>query len=261
MARLSSTYALFRVEEGGKTLFPVELPNPYLYDRSLTTILKYKGKTNEVFTKMLVNLALFTANIEPEGAKLLDPVAGRGTTLYEGFGLGMSVYGTEVYEKNVQESVQFMRKFLEKGKIKHKTSKLHVRGENRSFSAQKHMIEAKSGHFELIFGDCRYCDKLFSKQFFHVIVGDLPYGVLHGSEAGGRSRSPFQLIEESASGWHKILRKKGALVLSFNSHVITRKKLIEILEGKGFAVKKEGGYENLAHSVDASIMRDVVVAV
>lgn len=258
IARLSSTYALF--ERQNDALIPVALPDPCVYDRSLGTILKYKGKTNEIFTRMLVNLALFTANIPPQSAKLYDPVAGRGTTLFEGLTLGMEVYGTEVYDKNVTEGYTYFKKFLEKGRIKHKTKVIRTSGENRSYTAKRHMVDTEQSHFELVEGDCRFADKLFSKGFFDCIVGDLPYGVQHASKTGGLSRSPAYLIEEAGQAWHTVLKKSGVLVLAFNSLVVSRKKLAEILEKQGFCVLEQDGYQKLEHQVDASILRDVIVA-
>jgi hypothetical protein len=47
LANLSSVYALFRVEDGGPLLRPVELRPPDRFDDDLLTIQKYQGKTNE----------------------------------------------------------------------------------------------------------------------------------------------------------------------------------------------------------------------
>ena len=50
---------------------------------------KYKGKTNEAFTMHLINQALCAAKL-PEGrpVTLLDPMCGRGTTLFQAVNRG-----------------------------------------------------------------------------------------------------------------------------------------------------------------------------
>ncbi|MFI3254865.1 MAG: hypothetical protein R3Y63_11100 [Eubacteriales bacterium] len=258
IARLSSTYGLFQRE--GELLRPIPLPNVQVFPQSLATILKYQGKTNEIFTRMLLNFALSQGNYAPKEVKLLDPVAGRGTTLFEGFSLGMNVYGTELQEKAVSDGFAHLKKFLEKGKYKHRKEERRFSGENKVFTAKKHSIFCENQEFQFISADSKYVNQLFSKNFFHIIVGDLPYGVQHGRTAGGKSRSPAQLLTSCARPWYDVLRKDGVLLLSYNTLVIPRDKIVEILESKGFVVEKEGVLANLSHKVDASILRDIVVA-
>ena len=60
LANLSSLYALFEVAgaAGSELLRPVPLRRLDRYDDDLLTILKYPGKTNEQFTKLLLNVTL-----------------------------------------------------------------------------------------------------------------------------------------------------------------------------------------------------------
>ena len=60
LANLSSLYALFEVTgaPGGELLRPVPLRRLDRLDDDLLTILKYSGKTNEQFTKLLLNVTL-----------------------------------------------------------------------------------------------------------------------------------------------------------------------------------------------------------
>lgn len=259
IARFSPTYGLFQKE--GELLRPLALPNPQVFDRSVATILKYHGKTNELFTRMLVNIAYTVSNKSPKDIKLLDPVAGKGTTLFEALSLGSSVYGVEVQEKSVLEGHTHLKKFMEQGKIKHKTGAIRVSGPNKSFTAKRHTVELEQQHFELVCGDSKFCGDLFSSDFFHVIVGDLPYGVQHGNQAGGKHRSPSGLLHACARGWHKVLKKQGVLVLAWNTLVLPRTQMVEILEKYGFSVCDAPLFLTLEHQVDASILRDVVVAV
>ena len=59
LANLSSLYALFEVAgPDGELLRPVPLRRLDRFDDDLLTILKYQGKTNEQFTKLLLNVTL-----------------------------------------------------------------------------------------------------------------------------------------------------------------------------------------------------------
>ena len=86
VARSSAALACF--EYRGDLLAPLELPQVDVVDEDLVTIPKYRGKTNEQFTRLLLNLTLASlegrcATRRDEGQRLaiLDPLAGRGTTL------------------------------------------------------------------------------------------------------------------------------------------------------------------------------------
>lgn len=258
LSRVSSLHALFLKEDD--LLRPVALPSCQVYDRSLGTILKYQGKTNELFTRLMLNIAYSLGNIAPPSAVILDPVAGKGTTLFEGFALGSSVYGTELQDKSVAEGYQHMKKFLEKGKHKHKTQNLRVSGPNKLFQGKRYQIHCGEQEWELVSGDTKYCNHLFSKDFFHLIVGDLPYGVQHGNHANGRQRSPAQLLHSALPYWHPCLKKGGVLALSWNTHVLPREQMSSLLAQYGFDVIQNPLLEGLSHTVDASIQRDMVFA-
>ncbi len=282
IARLSCLMGLFATEgESLDCLHPVALPSVQVLDRSLGTILKYSGKTNEIFTRFLLNLAYAQGGFSPKDCTVLDPVAGRGTTLFEAFALGSEVYGVEYQEKAVMDGYLHLKKFLEKGKYKHKCDSIRFSGPNKSFMAKRYIIHlleketqkemqketqnAQNSHklqreFQLVSGDSKYCGQLFQKNQFHIILGDLPYGVQHGNQAGGITRSPAQLLASCGRAWHTVLKPNGVLVLSWNTLVFSREKMEDALERQGFMVEKQDLLLTLGHPVDASIYRDVVVA-
>lgn len=276
IARLSCLMGLFATEgESLDCLYPVALPSVQVLDRSLGTILKYSGKTNEIFTRFLLNLAYAQGGISPKDCCVLDPVAGRGTTLFEAFALGSEAFGVEYQDKAVMDGYLHLKKFLEKGKYKHKCDSIRFSGANKSFMAKRYIIHllekeaqdtgnTRNSHklqreFQLVSGDSKYCGQLFQKNQFHVIVGDLPYGVQHGNQAGGIARSPAQLLASCGKAWHTVLKQEGVLVLSWNTKVFSREKMEEALERQGFVVEKNDLLLSLGHQVDASIYRDVVV--
>ena len=93
---LSLLYALF--ERRGDALIPLAGREQAYLGEDLPGILKYKGKTNELFTQLLVNVALYCGDYlaSPEPIRLLDPMCGRGTTLFVGANRGWQCTGTDV---------------------------------------------------------------------------------------------------------------------------------------------------------------------
>jgi len=277
LAGLSFVYALFAVEraDGAVCLRPLDAARNGFVDEGISSIMKYTGKTNEVFTRMLLNIAYHTQTAGKDGVRLLDPVAGKGTTLYEGLVRGFNVYGIEVGDKVVSEAYHFMKRFLEAARYKYDAQSVRTSGANKSFSAMRHTFEiartkedykAKDTRtFELVAGNSQHAGQFYKKNTFHMVVGDLPYGVQHGNvtneKQSGLTRNPSELLRTCLPAWVHVLAKGGALVLSWNSHVLPRAEMVKILAAHGLAVKDEGAYAGLAHRVDQAILRDVVAAV
>ena len=82
---LSFFYAVFALEgaDGELRLRPITRTDEHFVDESISRMLKYTGKTNEIFTRMMINIARYSQPCE-EPLRLLDPLAGKGTTLFEG---------------------------------------------------------------------------------------------------------------------------------------------------------------------------------
>src|SRR5205085_3311919 len=107
LSNLSSLYALF--EFTGDLLRPVGITPLDKFDSDLLTIQKYPGKTNELFTKLLMNVTLL-ATANPTVAKplhVLDPLCGRGTTLNQAMMYGFDATGLEVDGKDFEAYEQF----------------------------------------------------------------------------------------------------------------------------------------------------------
>ena len=75
LANLSSLYALFGVE--GDMLRPVRMRRLDRFDDDLITILKYPGKTNEQFTKLMLNVTLMSS-----GSRLTCSLAGSASLIH-----------------------------------------------------------------------------------------------------------------------------------------------------------------------------------
>ena len=271
---LSFVYALFTLEDAPRRLYPLEKTNVPYINEGMGSMLKYTGKTNELFTRMLLNLAL-AAQDTRENVRLLDPLAGKGTTLFEGLVKGCDVYGVEIGEKAAAEACRFLDRFLQGEKYKFEQKTLRISGEKKVFSARRHsfVLAASKEDFkakrvktaELISGSSQFADRYFKKNFFDILVSDLPYGVQHGNVTNegqsGLTRNPGALLEACLPAWTAVLKPGGAMALSWNAHVLPRAKMVQLLEKHGLAVRKGGAHARFAHRVDQAILRDVVLAV
>ncbi len=270
ISRLSFLFALYRRE--GELLAPVEAFPGYYINPKIGSLLKYHGKTNELFTRMMVNVAALSAGIAPgDVVELLDPCAGRGTTLYEGAIYGYNCYGVELDAKSVQEGALFFKKYLEEERYKHKASSRQVAGTTKSdavyineFEYNKSKKEEVQKRLGLVCGDTQEMTRYFKNSRFHLIVGDLPYGIAHNNSSARDTRSmrnPSELLDGALDQWCKVLKKGGVIALAWNSFLVSRSKLAELFESKGLQVLDGEPYQELEHMVDKSIKRDVILAV
>ena len=267
ISRLSFIFAIYSLE--GDMLSPIEA-FPYHYvNPKIGTLLKYHGKTNELFTKMMVNIAMLSSDYTlHDTIEMLDPCCGRGTTLFEGAVYGYNSYGVELDLKAVQEGTLYFKKFVEEERYKHKTDSRQVAGTSKAdatyiyeFEYTKSKKETVQKRFGMICGDTQEMAKYFKNNRFHLIIGDLPYGIYHHNTRDERAmRNPSELLEVSLSEWCKVLKQGGIIALAWNSFLVSRVKLVELFEAKGFEVLSSEAYCELEHMVDRSIKRDVLVA-
>lgn len=277
LSKLSFIYAFFEVVKVDEDVMlkPLKLPYESFIKDSISTILKYSGKTNELFTRMMINVAVLSSKTNNDNIKILDPIAGKGTTLYETLIYGYDAYGIEISDKSVVESFNFVKKYLQLEKYKHNTFTQKISGPNKSFKAKKYEANiAKSKedfktdnarHFELINCNSAYADKIYKKNTFDCIVGDLPYGVQHGNITNQKqtslTRNPSELVSNCINSWKNVLKPSGSLVLAWNRNVLPREQLKQVIEKSGLKVLDEGAYLEFEHRVDQSIKRDIIVAI
>src|SRR5215469_283146 len=122
LANISSLYALFEVTGG--FLSPVELTRLDHYDDDLITIQKYQGKTNEQFTKLLLNVTLlssaFAAELLTRKLTVLDPLCGRGTTLNQALMYGYDAAGIDIDQQDFAAYRAFLQTWLQRKRLKHR---------------------------------------------------------------------------------------------------------------------------------------------
>jgi SAM-dependent methyltransferase len=270
VARLSALFALYRRE--GDQLTPVAVPRPDLFDDDLVTIPKYPGKTNEQFTRLLLNVTLAAVDRGDQPLSVLDPLCGRGTTLSSGLILGHDVAGVDADLKAIEAYAAYLRTYLRRKRLKHTAEMSPVRREGKSLGRRLDVEVTPAGterrlKLTVFSGDTRQSAVLYGKRRFDAVVTDAPYGVVHGSQtdvrgvSGKRDRSPAGLLGEALSVWSGQLKPGGALGLSWNAFGLTRERLTALAAEAGLVAKSEGAHLRLAHRVDSSISRDVFVAV
>jgi SAM-dependent methyltransferase len=272
LSNLSAAYALFeRVEPD--LLRPLALTPLARYDSDLITIPKYAGKTNEQFTKLLLNLTLLAS--EAAGRMLdgpvtvLDPLCGRGTTLNQALMYGYDGIGVEIDGKDVEAYKLFLQTWLKRKRLKHTADLVPVRRQGRRAARRLEVTLAasKDDHragavqkVTVIQADTTQLAGLLRGNVADVLVADLPYGVAHGSydDQGGITRRPLDLLERAIPQWLPLVRPGGAIGLSWNTKVARRELAEDILLANGLRLVE---HLPLEHRVDQGIERDVVVAV
>jgi SAM-dependent methyltransferase len=266
LSNLSSVYALFEV--AGELLRPLTMSPLDRLSSDLLTIQKYAGKTNEHFTKLLLNVTALASDFPLDGRlSVFDPMCGRGTTLNQALMYGYDAYGLDVDGKDFDAYSGFLRTWLKNKRLKHTAETVPVRRERAligrrfmvTFALSKEAYKAgETQQVSVVNADTVRSRDFFKPRSFHVIATDVPYGVQHGSKGGGGlARSPLELIKQAAPAWAELLRPGGALGISWNTYGGGRDELAGILTSAGLDVVP---YPDFEHWVDQAIVRDLMVA-
>jgi hypothetical protein len=266
LANLSSVYALFEMQ--GEWQKPIELSRWDLFDDDLLTIQKYAGKTNEHFTKLLMNVTLlsttFAGELLDRKFAVFDPLCGRGTTLNQAVMLGFDAAGTEIDGRDFDAYRAFFETWLKNKRIKHHVE-VHGRKDRRLSvvlaSTKERYLAGDTINVAVVNADTARGLEFFRRASFDVVVADAPYGVQHGARAGGKklARSPAELLASALPVWRELLRPGGAVGIAWNALLMSRRDGEEILARAGFDAFDAGAYLGFEHRVDHAIVRDVLV--
>ncbi len=268
LSNLSTAFALFE-REGGR-LIPLELRRLDRFDSDLLTIQRYAGKTNESFTKLLLNVTLASSEFAPElGSrvfKVLDPLCGRGTTLDQALMYGFDAAGVELDRKDFDAYAAFIQRWVKDKRLKHRAQLGPVKGPPRLALDigldRESFKEGKALHLAVVNASTLETTQVFPPRSFDLLVTDAPYGVQHGSTParGKLSRSPLELVAEAAPIWRDALRPGGAMGIAWNVHVARREAVVGALAKAGLEPCDGPAYRGFEHRVDQAILRDVVIA-
>ncbi|MEU8396424.1 SAM-dependent methyltransferase [Nonomuraea sp. NPDC048892] len=266
LSDLSSVYAVFGME--GELLRPLAMSPRDRLSSDLITIQKYAGKTNEHFTKLLLNVTAL-ARDEGMGGRLsvFDPMCGRGTTLNQALMYGYDAYGIDVDSKDFEAYTGFFKTWLRNKRLKHTAEIVPVRREralvgrrfNATFGLSKEAVKAgDTQRLTVVNADTLKSRDFFRPRSFDIVATDAPYGVQHGSKGGGGlSRSPLELLGRAVPVWAELLRPGGAMGIAWNTYGGKSSELARILTDAGLEVMD---YPDFEHWVDQAIVRDIIVA-
>jgi hypothetical protein len=275
LSNLSSAFALFRIVDD-TSLVPVTLTPVAHLDDDLLTIQRYKGKTNEQFTKLALNVTLAASahgtDWPARRLRLLDPVCGRGTTLNQGLVYGFDVDGIEIDRTAYDTYRTFLVTWMKDKRFKHQVHSTPLRRDGKVAGRRTEVVFARDKdeykaddvqRVRIVNDDTTLAGEHYRKPVFDVVVGDLPYGVQHASRAkpDARARNPQELLEAALDGWAGAMKPGAAIGLSFNVKVLARDALAGLLAAHGLAVCADEAFARFEHRVDHAITRDLVVAV
>jgi SAM-dependent methyltransferase len=243
----------------GPLLRPLDPAVERQLPREMAEIRRYKGKTSEVFTRVLLNLSLFAGRFLTDAdvrLRVLDPLAGGGTTLFAALAAGHDAFGIEQEKRDVETTAAFVGEYCREARIPHNVvhdkAKRRFRFELGPRADQRLLVLAQ--------GDGRSADSVLAdvpgSARFHAIATDLPYGIQHDGAA-------VTLVREALPAWERVLLPGGAMALAWDATRLPREKLTEVVSANsGLAVRDDGPYAELEHRVDRVIKRrDVLVVV
>ena len=271
----SLLYGLFALDGDGALLPVAGRAEAYL-GADLPAILKYKGKTNEMFLQLLVNAALYAGDFwdrEGEALSLLDPMCGRATGLFVAANRGWNAVGADVDRTDLKEAEKFLKRYLEYHRLKH-----DVRRESRTLVKGK---AAEVCRFEFAptpeayrAGDTRSLSlacldasrsaEAFGRKAFHIVACDLPYGVRHDAQLpqGAKGKNWLEaLLRQALPAWRESLKPGGAVAVSFNAQTLKPDALRAMMAEAGLEVRFGGPWDGFSHWVEQAITRDIAVAV
>ncbi|MGC4109578.1 MAG: SAM-dependent methyltransferase [Nocardioides sp.] len=275
VANVSTALALFERRDDDAWLRPVELQRLDCLDDDLLTILKYPGKTNELFTKLLLNVTVGASGAAPrmltDRLRVLDPLCGRGTTLNQVLMYGWHASGIDTDSGDFDTYAAFLPRWLKDKRLKHAASTSRLRRDGRTLGRRLDVElalskEAWSAGDRItltdVDADTMEAAEVFRAASFDAVVADAPYGVQHGSRSGGGlQRRPAELLAGALPGWVECLRPGGAVGLAVNVRTCPRDDALSLLAEAGLEVRDTAAYRGFEHRVDHAIQRDIVVAV
>lgn len=261
----SLLYGLFECREDG-ALTPAAGREAAYLGEDLPGILKYKGKTNELFTHLLVNVALYSGSFRDaqEQIRLLDPMCGRATTLFVGANRGWNCTGVDLDRNDLKESEQFFKRYLEYHRYKYSAERSSLTAQGRKpapsvrfafADTPEHFKLKQTASLQLVNADAASVRELFGARRFHMIVCDLPYGVQHASHGGTLE----QLLNRVLPGWREALLPGGTVAVSFNAQTLKADVVRDCMARAGFEPLADGPYQHFSHWVEQAVTRDIAV--
>jgi hypothetical protein len=258
---MTSAYFEWRerlADEDGPWLRPIDPGTIALFPVEMVMARRYRGKTNELFTRFLLNIARASSAFAGQpwrALRVFDPLAGGGTTLFSALVLGADAAGVEKSAQDMQTTAGYIKEYCREERIACalKEERLRKIGRRWWFTLGRDA----PARCLLACGDTLQSPELlagFKKP--HLIVGDLPYGIQHAGESGALLRAALPV-------WAALLPPGGALALAWDATRFPRQDMLALAEAAcPLRVLNQPPYDALEHRVDRVIKRrDVLVAV
>jgi SAM-dependent methyltransferase len=274
IGQVSTAFALFERREGD-LLRPIALPRLDCLDDDLLTILKYQGKTNELFTQLLLHVTVLSSagasRMLSDRLRILDPLCGRGTTLNQALMYGWHAAGIDADEADFEAYAAFLPRWLKDKRLKHTAATARLRRDGRTLgrrfdaelaTGKQAWAEGDTISLTMALADTRDAAEVFRTGSFDAVVTDAPYGVRHGSRSGDAlDHRPLELLREALPGWVRLLRPGGAVGIAVNLRTCPREDAFALLADAGLEPRDTPAYRGFEHRVDQAIQRDIVVGV
>ena len=268
--RRHSSAGLMALREGD-LLRPLEAVPQRQLAEDIPEILKYKGKTGVPFTRMMLNTALsltpFARGLQP--VTVLDPLCGKGTTLFCAAEYGMNALGLDTDRRALKEAEDYFTRYLKLNLLKHRVRRHSetVRGHavpvtTVTWAPTKDRWDAGDAPFlTLACTDTEDASALTRKAGAHVLVADLPYGIQHAPRTGCRPEKFISLLRRALPSWKQALMPGGAMALSFNTLTLPTSEVLSALRDAGMTPLEAEPYNDMTHEVEQAVTRNAVFAV
>lgn len=246
LALLAATSDAFWVD--GSSWEPIPVAKAAAVPRSMIETRRYSGKTNELFTRLMVNLATF----DRDRARVLDPLCGGGTSLFAALERGLSAVGADADKSAVEGTAQFVRQFCREHRIRCRQREERHKGRGRDWHhdldlsgdpVQLSLLQASAQQVTGVLAGAPGGARA------HAVVADLPYGIQHVGEVA-------DLVDQVVAVSDAVLTGDGVAVLAWNASRIALDDLVGRVDLRRFDLEPS---DDLAHRVDRVIKRREVL--
>src|SRR5262249_28392541 len=161
-----------------------------------------------IFTRVLLNVAVFAGAYHTqctERLRVLDPLAGGGTTLFLALAHSYDAFGIELERQDVETTAVYVKQYLNSEHIPYKEIDERGRKAGRRYQFEIGR-KGNTRHLVLAHGDTRAANfhmrEIVGGPRMHAIVADLPYGIQHFGEIAA-------VLSDSLPVWESMLFPGG----------------------------------------------------
>lgn len=255
LLKLSWVQALFYVRlHGDEQVLQVETQSAqFKQPNVLVWGSKYRGKTHELVTQLALNLTLAISEHQQKKAILLDPMAGRGTSLLWAARYGIDAYGIELDPMAAEHFERDVKRQTKLHRIKHRIEQSASKKGKRKGLGRYIEFKWADSSTRLSIGDTRQAERYVAGKRFTHLITDLPYGVqFTGSK---EARSPLATVATAAKTWYRLMYTGAGGAIIFNALQPKRVDLEQALTEAGFECLPF----SVPHRMSESIKRDILL--